>query len=51
MMEAQAWLGLMAKAERWPVGQSYWSNHHWGPGPNKASILEKGLGGKAPGVK
>jgi hypothetical protein len=38
------------RQERWPVGQSPWSNNSWGSGPNKASILGKGLRGEAPGV-
>jgi hypothetical protein len=52
MVEAQGCPGLVAKTgERWPMGQSPWNYNRWGPGPNEASILGKGLGGKAPGVK
>jgi hypothetical protein len=31
--------------------QNSWSNNYWKPSLNKASILGKGLGDKAPGVK
>jgi hypothetical protein len=49
MMGAQGFPGLVDKAaERWPVEQS---NNRWEPGPNEASILGKGVGVKAPGVK
>jgi hypothetical protein len=52
MVEAQGCRGLLTKAgERWLMGQSPWSNNFWGPGPNRANILGKGLGGSAPGVK
>jgi hypothetical protein len=51
MLEAQGCSGLETKAgDRWPVGQSPWSQNRWGSSPNEASILGKeGLGGKAPG--
>jgi hypothetical protein len=48
MEEKQGCPGLAVKAG--PAEQSLWSNNHWGPGPNKASILGQVLGGKAPGL-
>jgi hypothetical protein len=52
MADARGYPSLMANAgERWPVGQSPWSNNRWGPDPNEESILWKGLDAKAPEVK
>jgi hypothetical protein len=52
MVEAQGCPGLLPKAgERWPMGANPWSNNCWGPGPDEAIILGKGLGSKAPGVQ
>jgi hypothetical protein len=51
VVETQGCQGLVAKAEeRCPVRQSPWSNYLWGPVPNEAIILGKGLGGKPQGL-
>jgi hypothetical protein len=51
-VEAQGCPGLVAKAgERWLVGKAPGATNHWETGPNEASNLGKGLGGKAPEVK